>query len=60
MQLSMGTATIPGIVTATRKFMLRLTPDENGQPREPTEKSLVDILRMMEIADKKVWLCVTR
>ena len=60
MQLSMGAATIPGIVTATRKFTLRLTPDENGQPREPTEKSLMDILRMMEIADKKVWLCVTR
>lgn len=60
MQLSMGAATIPGIVTATRKFMLRLTPDENGQPREPTEKSLMDILRMMEIADKKVWLCVNR
>jgi len=56
----MGAATIPGIVMATRKFMLRLTPDENGQPREPTEKSLMDILRMMEIVDKKVWLCVTR
>ncbi len=40
--------------------MLRLTPDENGQPREPTEKSLMDILRMMEIVDKKVWLCSTR
>jgi hypothetical protein len=60
MQLSMGAATIPGIVTATRKFVLCLTPDENGQPREPTEKSLMDILRMMEIADKKVWICVTR
>ena len=40
--------------------MLRLTPDENGQPRKPTEKSLMDMLRMMEIADMKVWLCVTR
>lgn len=60
MQLSMGAATLPGIVTATRKFTLRLTPDENGQPREPTEKSLMDILRMMEITDKKVWLCVSR
>ena len=60
MQLSMGAATIPGIVTMTRKFTLRLTPDENGRTREPTEKSLMDILRMMEIADKKVWLCVVR
>jgi len=59
MPLSMGAATIPGIVIATRKFILRLTPDENGQPHEPTEMSLMDILRMMEIADKKVWLCVT-
>ena len=60
MQLSMGAATILGIVTATRKVVLHLTPDKNGQPREPTEKSLMDILRLMEIADKKVWLCVTR
>ncbi len=60
MQLSMGAATIPGIVMATRKFVLRLTPDKNGQPREPTKKSLMDILQLMEIADKKVWLCVTR
>jgi hypothetical protein len=44
MQLSMGAATIPGIVTATRKFTLCLTPDENGQPRVPTKKSLMDIL----------------
>jgi hypothetical protein len=59
MQLSMGAATIPGITTATRKFTLRLTPDENGQPRAPTEKLLMDILRLMEVADKKVWLCVS-
>ena len=40
--------------------MLCLTPDKYGQPREPTEKSMMDILRMMKTADKKVWLCVTR
>ncbi len=57
MQLSMGAATIPGIA-AIRKFVLHLTPDENGQPREPTE--LMDILQMMEIVEKKVWLCFTR
>jgi hypothetical protein len=54
MQLSMGAATIPRIVTATRKFTLRLTPDKNRQPRAPTKNSLMDILRLMEIADKKV------
>ena len=54
MQLSMEAATIPGIVTATRKFVLCLTPDKNGQPLEPTKKSLTDILRLMEIVDKKV------
>ena len=53
MQLSMGAATIPGIVTGTREFVLCLTPDKNGQPREPTKKSLTDILQLMEIADKK-------
>ncbi len=41
MQLSMGAATIPGIVTATRKFTIRLTPDENSKPRAPTEKTLM-------------------
>jgi len=40
MQLSMGAATIPRIVTATRKFMLCLTPDKYGQPRGPTESPL--------------------
>jgi hypothetical protein len=44
MQLSMGAATIPGIVTATRKFTLCLTPDKSGQPWAPTKKSLMDIL----------------
>jgi hypothetical protein len=58
MQLSMGAATIPGIVTATRKFMLCLTPDKNRQPRAPTEKTLMEILQLMEIKGKKVWLCV--
>jgi hypothetical protein len=60
MQLSMGAATIPVIVTATRKFMLCLTPDKNGQPRAPTEKTLMEILQLMEIEGKKVWLCVNR
>jgi hypothetical protein len=60
MQLSMGAATIPGIVTATRKFMLCLTPDKNGQPWAPTEKTFMEILRLMEIEGKKVWLCINR
>jgi hypothetical protein len=55
---SMGAAIIPGIVTMTRKFMLRLTPDENGKPQAPTEKSLMDILRMMKDTDKKAWMCI--
>ncbi len=58
MKLSMGAATIPGIITATRKFMLRLTPDENGKPWVPAEKSLMDILCMMEVVDKTAWLCI--
>ncbi len=58
MQLSMGAATVPGIITATRKFTICLTPDKNGKPRAPTEKTLMEILRLMEIEGKKVWLCV--
>jgi hypothetical protein len=52
----MGAATIPGIVMATREFTLRLIPDKNGKPRAPTKKSLMDILRLMEVAEKKIWL----
>ncbi len=58
MQLSMGAANIPGFVTATRRSALRLTPDKNRKPRVPTEESLTDILRMMEVAGKKAWLCI--
>ncbi len=58
MQLSMGAATISGTVTATRKFTLCLTPGKHGQPWAPTEKTLMEILRLMEIEGKKVWLCV--
>jgi hypothetical protein len=56
----MGAATIPGIVTATRKFTVCLTPDKNGQQQAPTEKTLMEILQLMEIEGKKVWLCVNR
>jgi hypothetical protein len=38
--------------------MLCLTPDKNGQPGAPTEKTLMEILRLMEIEGKKVWLCI--
>jgi hypothetical protein len=58
MQLSMGAATIPEIVTATRKFTICLTPDKNGKPWAPMEKTLMEILRLMEIEGKKVWLCI--
>ncbi len=58
MQLSMGAVTILGIITATRKFTIHLTPDENGKPWAPMEKMLMEILRLMEIEGKKVWLCV--
>jgi hypothetical protein len=58
MQLSMGAATIPEIVTASRKLTIRLTPDKNGKPRAPTKKMLMEILCLMEIEGKKVWLCI--
>jgi hypothetical protein len=54
----MGAATISGIITATRKFTLRLTLDKNGNHRRQPKKSLMDILHMMEVAGKKTWLCI--
>jgi len=39
-QLSLGAASINGVIDADSKFSLRLTPGEDGSPREATQTSL--------------------
>jgi hypothetical protein len=59
-QLSLGMASINGVVVADLHFMLRLTLDVDGNPRAPTTTSLMDIFWMMEVGGRKVWICMAR
>ncbi len=59
-QLSLGAASINGIIDADLHFTLRLTPDVDGKPREPTTASLREIFRMMEAEGRKVWIYMAR
>jgi hypothetical protein len=53
-QLSLGAASINGVINADSEFLLQLTPDSDGTPREPTQTSLRDVFRMIEVKGRKV------
>ncbi len=59
-QLSLGAATISGVIDVDSKFLLRLTPDLDGTPREPTQTSLKEFVSMMKVNGRKVWICLAR
>ena len=59
-QLSLGSASINEVINADLEFLLRLTLDFNGTPREPTQTLLWDVFRMMEVKGRKVWICLVR
>ena len=59
-ELSLGAATISGVIDANLKFLLRLTPDLDGTQREPTQTLLKEVLSMMEVNGRKVWICLAR
>jgi hypothetical protein len=60
-QLSLGVASINGVINVDSFFTLRLTPNLDGTPREPTNTSLRDVFRMMEVDGRKVWIwCMAR
>jgi hypothetical protein len=59
-QLSLGAATISGVIDANLKFLLHLMPDPAGTPREPTQTLLKEVLSMMEVNGRKVWMCLAR
>ncbi len=59
-QLSLGAASINGVIDADLFFTLRLVLDLDGTPREPTNTSLRDVFQMMEVDGRKVWICIAR
>jgi hypothetical protein len=59
-QLSLGAASINGVINADLKFLLQLRLDSNGMPREPTQTLLRDVSCMTEVKGRKVWICLAR
>ena len=53
-QLSMGAAQIGGVVDINTSFTLRLMPDAENKPREPTIMLVKEVFLMMEAKKKKV------
>ena len=59
-QLSLGAASINRIIDADSTFSLQLTPDADGSPRVATQTSLREVLCMMEVNSRKVWICLAK
>jgi hypothetical protein len=59
-QLSLGAATINGVINAYSKFTLQLTLGADGSPREATQTSLQEVFHMMEAKSRKVWICLAK
>jgi hypothetical protein len=55
----MGAASLEGLINADTTFTLCLLPDADGKARPPTSTSVREIVSLMEIHDKKVWICVS-
>jgi hypothetical protein len=58
-QLSMGAALIKGMIDIDTSFMLRLLPGVDGKPRTPTTTLVSEVFSLMEINEKKVWICLS-
>ncbi len=58
-QLSMGAAMLEGLIDADTTFTLRLLPDADRKARPPTSTSRWEIFSLMEINNKKVWICLS-
>ncbi len=56
--LSMGAAQIKGMIDINTMFTLCLTPDLDGKPRKPTTNLVRDVFNLMQIKEKKVWICL--
>ncbi len=58
-QLSMGAALIKGMIDVDTSFTLWLLPGADGKPRLPTQTSVREVFNLMEINEKKVWICLS-
>jgi hypothetical protein len=58
-QLSMGAALIKGMIDIDTSFMLRLLSGADGKPRTPTTTLVREVFSLMEINEKKVWICLS-
>jgi hypothetical protein len=58
-QLSMGAALIKGMIVVNTSFTLRLLPGGDGKPRPPTQTSVREVFSLVEINEKKVWICLS-
>jgi hypothetical protein len=56
-QLSMGAALLERLIDADTTFTLCLLPDADGKARPPTSTSVREIFSLVEINNKKVWIC---
>jgi hypothetical protein len=59
-QLSLGAALINRVIDVDSKFLLQLTPDFDGKPSDPMQTLVRGIFSMIEVNDRKVWICLTR
>ncbi len=50
---------LEGLIDADTNFTLCLLPDADGNSRPPMVKSIWEIFNIMEINDKKVWICMS-
>jgi hypothetical protein len=58
-QLSMGAALLEGLIDADTTFTLCLLLDADEKARPPTATSVREIFSLVEINNKKVWICMS-
>ena len=58
-QLSMGAASIERMIAINTSFTLQLLSGADGKPRTPTTTSVREVVSLMKINEKKVWICLS-
>jgi len=59
-QLSLGAVSINKVIDADSTLSLQLTPGADGSPRIATQTSLREVVCMMEVNSRKVWICLAK
>jgi hypothetical protein len=58
-QFSMGAVLIEGMIDINTAFTLQLLPGADGKPQTPTKTLVREVISLMEINEKKVWICLS-